>query len=137
MESHVQPRISAAMDARGHFRIDLVQLPDADGVNTSGAALGDTWALHSRITRVQTEAAKRRSCVREHDRDVPAIVEAPEERRDFELISQIERGRRFVEKEKRRRRALRRPSSSLRSADAIHDRCFSPPLSVPNGRSAS
>ena len=104
---------------------------------------------------------------RQQDRDAALRVEAPQQRGHFELVPQIQRRRRFVEQQDAVRVIVSGPRphagrsplpraslrsalavpwapglcpsavSSCASADAMTTRCFSPPLSVRNGRSAN
>ena len=69
------------------------------------------------------------------DRQRPAPLQLPQQRRDLELVGEIERHRRLVEQQDRR---CPRPRAAIcASAAAMMTRCFSPPLSVANGRSSS
>ena len=105
-------------------------------------------AATTRPSRSSTSSlAQRRGEVqvvrRDDHREAALRVEPAEQRRDLDLVVQVERRRRLVEQQvaacadsrPRARAASRRRGSNCASALAITTRCFSPPLSVAKPRS--
>ena len=77
---------------------------------------------------VQSAAARFRSCVDTTIVDAALAVQPREQRRDLELIAEIERRRRLVEQQ--------HVATPAPARAAITTRCFSPPLSVANCRAS-
>ena len=112
---------------RGDIDVDAVQLADQRRLEHRRGRAGRQDAPLMQQHELVAEARRKIQIVRrDDDRQVALAVQPCENRANFELVGEIERGRRLVEQS--------RMSGLCASAPAMTTRCFSPPDSVLNRR---
>ena len=121
------------------FRLDAVERADVGaGVSTSPVGPAASTCPSFSSTSDAAQAGGEVQVVRrDDDRERHLALQIAKQRRDLELIGEVERRRRLVEQQHRADVALGPVGEICASAAAMMTRCFSPPLSVANGRSSN